>query len=48
MVMDTRKNHGKPNGSLNRSDDHGQAADDDRGEHVQDWEDQVHSEQRIL
>ena len=40
--MNTRKEHSKSDGSLNGGDDHGEAADDDCGEHVQDREDQVH------
>ena len=43
--IDTWKDHGKPDGGLDRGDDHGEAADDDGGEHVEDREDQVHPEE---
>ena len=38
----TRKDHSKSDGSLNGGDDHGKAADDDGGEHIEDREHKVH------
>ena len=38
----TRKDHSKSDGSLNWGDDHGQAADDDGGKHIEDRERKVH------
>ena len=43
--IDTWEDHGKADGGLNRGDDHGEAADDNGGEHVEDREDQIHPEQ---
>ena len=40
-----QQDHGKADGGLNRGDDHGEAADDNGGEHVEDREDQIHPEQ---
>ena len=40
----TRKDHSKSDGSLNGGDDHGQAADDDSGKHIEDRERKVHPE----
>ena len=38
----TRKDHSKSDGSLNRGDDHGKAAYDDGGKHIEDRERKVH------
>ena len=38
----TRKDHSQSDGSLNRGDDHGKAADDDSGKHIEDRERKVH------
>ena len=40
----TRKDHSKSDGSLNWGDDHGEAADDDGGKHIEDRERKVHPE----
>ena len=41
-VAITRKDHSKSDCSLNGGDDHGQAADDDSGKHIEDRERKVH------
>ena len=43
-VAITRKDHCKSDGSLNGGDDHGEAAYDDGGKHIEDRERKVHPE----